>query len=834
MLVSFTEVSQKSKRAEKMILKEGGNIFKDPESGDPLTTRISRDAIDPTLDYVEKITGIDHKDMKLGSTGIKSSSGDIDVAVNAAEVNKEELFQKLVAWAKKNHPDDNPRLWVAKSGNNVHFRAPIGGNEANGFVQTDLMMGDPTFMKFALRGSGDGTPYKGSHRMIFIASIAKAQGMKWSPANGLVNRETNEPISKDPDEIAKTLIGPNASRADMDSVETINKAIKTRPDYNDLVADAKDNFQKQGLPMPESKGIFKGINLAESSIKQRLLEQPPTNAEKGKEKLKKGARGIANVFKAAGDAVKSGYAGFKAGQEFAKPTGDPVQLAKNVRGAYARAGGGKTTIGQVGDKVAQTKAAVAKNLGITKDKPADFTNKINPKGNTSKPGKGLTKKFMSVNNITPTAQFLDPNTKVKYAYNAKDKRWYPVGGDPKKFPPLDAKQGMKMYNNIATKTPANVREDVKKKIDENARIQHIEDLVYFEGSRGAMRALASLRSMAEGGLKNVTIKWDGSPAVIFGRNEDGEFTLTDKSGFQAKGYDGRPKSAKDLQSMFINRKQSKGKEVDDKDKAFASNMGSIFDTFEKAVPKDVNGYFKGDLLYYNTPPVKDKNFVFKPNPGGVEYAVDVDSDLGKRIAKSKTAVVIHRMVAPDGSESPLKDIGMFQGTDLLVVPPTSVEAPPEVPNDELDRLAQIIKKDSADLDSLLDKNKLRAMQLTNFADVLYNYVNQSVDRGTLNSLGKDFMKWLMNHPKISERKKQKIADYIKQNMNAFTSLWEVVQGIMNVKNNIISQLDSQGSSVKATTAGKPGGEGYVLAHPGGDMKLVNRAGFTAANRAVQR
>ena len=138
-----------------MILKEGGNIFKDPESGNPLTTRISRDAIDPTLDYVEKITGLDHKDMKLGSTGIKSSSGDIDVAVNAAEVNKEELFQKLVAWAKKNHPDDNPRLWVAKSGNNVHFRAPIGGNEANGFVQTDLMMGDPTFMKFDMIHKSD-------------------------------------------------------------------------------------------------------------------------------------------------------------------------------------------------------------------------------------------------------------------------------------------------------------------------------------------------------------------------------------------------------------------------------------------------------------------------------------------------------------------------------------------------------------------------------------------------------------------------------------------------------------------------------------------------------
>ena len=71
-----------------MILKEGGNIFKDKE-GVPVTTRISRDAVDPTLDWLEKITGLDHKDMKLGSTGIKASSGDIDVAVDSSKVDKE-------------------------------------------------------------------------------------------------------------------------------------------------------------------------------------------------------------------------------------------------------------------------------------------------------------------------------------------------------------------------------------------------------------------------------------------------------------------------------------------------------------------------------------------------------------------------------------------------------------------------------------------------------------------------------------------------------------------------------------------------------------------------
>ena len=41
-----------------MILKEGGNIFKDPETGNPLTQRVSRRDIDSSLDWVEKLTGL--------------------------------------------------------------------------------------------------------------------------------------------------------------------------------------------------------------------------------------------------------------------------------------------------------------------------------------------------------------------------------------------------------------------------------------------------------------------------------------------------------------------------------------------------------------------------------------------------------------------------------------------------------------------------------------------------------------------------------------------------------------------------------------------------------
>jgi hypothetical protein len=234
------------------VLNEGGNVFKG-EDGTPVTQRINRADVDPTLDWLEKVTGIPHREFKLGSTGIRSTSGDMDIAVDQNSVDKTELAKRLVAWAKKNHPDDDPRKWVAKSGISLHFKTPINGDESNGFVQTDLMFGEPDWMKFTMKGSGDDSQFKGMHRAVMMASVAKGQGMKWSSQAGLTDRNSGELVSRNPDEIAKKLLGADATTNDLDSVETIVAKIKNRPDYEQLVADAKDNFEKQGLKLPETQ-----------------------------------------------------------------------------------------------------------------------------------------------------------------------------------------------------------------------------------------------------------------------------------------------------------------------------------------------------------------------------------------------------------------------------------------------------------------------------------------------------------------------------------------------------------------------------------------------------
>jgi hypothetical protein len=222
-----------------MKLFEGGNVFKLAD-GQPATTRISRENVVPTVQWLEQLTGLNLVDNMLGSTGRKETSGDLDLGIDETKITKDVLIQQLLKRGVK--AED-----IKKSGDSVHVKTPILGDAKNGYVQTDFMFGDPEFQKFALNtGESD---YKGVHRAILLASIAKAQGMKWSYKNGLVDRETNEIITKNPEEIAEKLLGGTA--ADLSSVESIVKKIKTLPNYEELVKDARDAFERDKLTLPE-------------------------------------------------------------------------------------------------------------------------------------------------------------------------------------------------------------------------------------------------------------------------------------------------------------------------------------------------------------------------------------------------------------------------------------------------------------------------------------------------------------------------------------------------------------------------------------------------------
>lgn len=217
---------------ESIELFEGGNIWKDELS----TKRIDKKDVIPTVKFLEKITGLNLVNNLLGSTGIKDSSGDIDIAVDANKVDKDKLQQTLNAWAQKN---DKSAL-TKKTGVSVHFRTPISADPSRGYIQTDFMfLNDVPFAKWSMRAPLSN--FKGAHKHIVLASVAKPLGLKWSFATGLTNRQTGETIEggKDADKVAKTLFGPNATSETISTVENMLTALERDPNRDAKLADAK-------------------------------------------------------------------------------------------------------------------------------------------------------------------------------------------------------------------------------------------------------------------------------------------------------------------------------------------------------------------------------------------------------------------------------------------------------------------------------------------------------------------------------------------------------------------------------------------------------------------
>jgi hypothetical protein len=378
----------------------------------------------------------------------------------------------------------------------------------------------------------------------------------------------------------------------------------------------------------------------------------------------------------------------------------------------------------------------------------------------------------------------------------------------------------------------------KTKLKEGARIDHAEDIIFWEGSKGAIRALESLKQMEQGGHTDVTVKWDGSPAIVFGRNEAGEFILTDKSGFVKKNGVERATSGKELASNLLGR--SGGKNADDPKRiAFANSMQTIFDQYEKATPQDFRGYLLGDLLYYTTPQVVEDKYVFTPNI--VTYKVNVNSTLGKRIAQSTTGVVVHRLLDEEGTPGPVPQDLKMQGNEVFIVPSVTVSKAAQIEDEDINQLKASVSQSGAAIDVLLDTVKLTELKMKDLPQIFYTYLNSKVDSG-LDSLGVDFLQWVKTS-KLSGVKQTRIAEYIGQNKQGFDAMWKIVSGIQAIKDKVISQFDSHDADVTAEIgshgpvsqdAHGKGGEGYVLAHPKGDIKLVPRQYFTKANRSIVR
>jgi len=196
----------------------GGKVFDG-------TSDFDHNAIEELLDDVNnkilKGTGIECIPVGSAATPTPGKrSGDLDVIVDENAVisyfnskNVKEAKQALAAYIADNG-------YATKViGTNVHVRMPLGSD----FHQLDIMVvADASKVsKFHTHEIPQNSPYKGVHKQIAISKLAKARGYKWSAWKGLFNRDTDEFVTNDTDEIAQALLGPNSNAADIGSLESI-------------------------------------------------------------------------------------------------------------------------------------------------------------------------------------------------------------------------------------------------------------------------------------------------------------------------------------------------------------------------------------------------------------------------------------------------------------------------------------------------------------------------------------------------------------------------------------------------------------------------------------
>ena len=386
----------------------------------------------------------------------------------------------------------------------------------------------------------------------------------------------------------------------------------------------------------------------------------------------------------------------------------------------------------------------------------------------------------------------------------------------------------------------------------NTHMIHIEDLILdggVKGARQAIIALRSLRDMLSGNTKSavdVTVKWDGAPAVFAGEDpRDGQFFVAKKGIFNAN-----PKIYKSHADIDA-----------DTSGDLSKKLKMAYDYLK---PLGIKGVIQGDFMFDKSDLKKENingisHVVFHPNT--IAYAVPTDSALAKTIRAAKIGIVWHTtysgatfetMKAEFGKEivsklKSSKDVWMQDATlDDLSGTATLTKKETELLNKKLSAAGKLFRKISGSTLKELESNKelnlvinvynnskvregQRITDTKKHATGLVMWVNaryqKEIDKRT-SQKGKD--------AQIAKRD-QLLAFFSKSNIKSLQNVFDLQNLVVDSKLIIINKLNvlnKIGTFVKTKSGFKvTNAEGFVAIDrmEGGAVKLVDRLEFSYNN-----
>ena len=393
----------------------------------------------------------------------------------------------------------------------------------------------------------------------------------------------------------------------------------------------------------------------------------------------------------------------------------------------------------------------------------------------------------------------------------------------------------------------------------NTHLEHIEDLIFFKGAEGANEALRyinSVRDMLEHGgtaNSNVTVKWDGAPAIFTGIDPaDGKFFVAKKSIFnknKAGEWTGKVyKSNADIDNDIP------GEQLNYKMKLALAELSKL----------GIKGVLQGDMMYTDSD-LESSNvdgeecWVFQPNT--IAYAVPKDSKLGQRIGASKLGIIFHttyqgdsipNMQASFGADiSGLTQSGSVWFDDAVYKDISGQASLTQSENANilkgLNAAASAIK--TANFDAVTERNN-------DYYKLFMTYINARIRRSDTQiadpqDFANDFMQWykgviekdaakLKNQDPEAPAMKARIEKlnaqnkFVQDNMQGIASALAVYKDIVALKNMLLQKLNKV-DSIKSLMRTE---KGYEVVNPegfvaiGGNseaVKLVDRMEFSRNN-----
>ena len=181
----------------------------------------------------------------------------------------------------------------------------------------------------------------------------------------------------------------------------------------------------------------------------------------------------------------------------------------------------------------------------------------------------------------------------------------------------------------------------------NTHMTHIEDKVIYGGVKGTRDAIMALRSLRDalGGVHdgNVSVKWDGAPAVFAGTDpRDGRFFVAKKGIFN--------KSPKVYKSNA------------DIDADTSGDLSTKLKLALQYLPElGIKGIIQGDFLFgpgdVKKSKIKGKEYItFHPNT--IVYAIPAGTDMARQITSAKIGIVWHTSYSGSTFESLKQKFGV--------------------------------------------------------------------------------------------------------------------------------------------------------------------------------